>query len=99
MTLGEFIKEIEKDKKQKEILAFFEERWLGEVLGLDDIYDENENIDALISEGALTLRDFLRVLEAEKGLIGTKDFLTDKPGYPAPNHAGFEYPEPDEIVR
>ena len=99
MTLGEFIKEIEKDKKQKEILAFFEERWLGEVLGLDDIYDINKEMDDLLKKDCEILKEFLQVLETEKKLIGTKDFLTDKPGYPAPNYAGFKYPEPDEIVR
>ena len=99
MTLGEFIKEIEKDKQQREILNFFGDRWLGEVIGLEDIYDDNEEMDDLLKKDCGILKEFLQVFEAEKKLIGTKDFLTDKPGYPAPNYAGFEYPEPDEIVR
>ena len=99
MTLGEFIKEIEKDKQQREILNFFGDRWLGEVIGLEDIYDDNEEMDNLLKKDCGILKEFLQVLETEKKLIGTKDFLTDKPGYPAPNYAGFEYPEPDEEHR
>ena len=92
MTLKDFLAEINKDKHQREILNFFEDRWLGEVIGLDDIYDDNEEMDDLLKKDCGILKEFLQVLETEKKLIGTKDFLTDK-RYPKPNYAGFEYPE------
>lgn len=94
MTLKDFLAEIRKDKHQREILNFFDDRWLGEVIGLDDIYDADEKMDDLLKENSGIFKEFLQVFEAEKKLIGTKDFLADKPGYPKPNYAGFEYPEP-----
>ena len=98
MTVREFLAEIEKDENQKEILRFFEDRWLGEVLGIDDIYDLNEDLNKELEKDCWVLKEFIRFFEAEKKLIGTKDFLTDKHGYPKPNYAGIPYPYPDDGV-
>jgi hypothetical protein len=98
MTVREFLKEIHKDRKQKEILRFFEDRWLGEVLSIDDFYDMDEELNKALEKDCWVLKEFMQVLEIEKKLIGTKDFLTDKIGYPKPNYAGFEYPSSDDGV-
>ncbi|MHB8231955.1 MAG: hypothetical protein ACYDDB_03530 [bacterium] len=94
MKFKNFIEEIKKDKDLEEIKKFFEERFLGEVLSLDDFIGCEEEIESEYAHEKI--KSFLRFFEKEKKLIGTKNFLSD-PEYPAPNYAGFKYLEPENL--
>ena len=73
-----------KNESINEIIDFYENRFLGEVLFLECIIDEDADIKSN--------KQFYTFFKTEMLLRGTKQFL-NSPEYPNPNYAGFIYPE------
>ncbi len=85
MKLRTILNWAEKNEDIKKIIDFYEERFYGEVLGIDDVIDENEEI-----ENAKHDKQFYKFFKTELYKRRTPNFLRDKE-YPEPNYAGFYY--------
>ena len=86
MKLRTILRWAEKNEDIKRIINFYEDRFLREVLFIEDIIDEGEDI-----ETAKYGRVFYKFFKTEMYKRGTSEFLEDKE-YPKPNYAGFSYP-------
>jgi hypothetical protein len=85
MKLRTILRWAEKNKDIKRIIDFYEDRFLGEVLFIEDIIDKDEDIE-IAKDG----RGFYKFFKMEMYKRGTNEFLEDK-DYPKPNYAGFPY--------
>jgi hypothetical protein len=86
MKLRTILKWREKNEGIDRIIDFYEARFLGDVLNIYDVIDEDEDV-----ENAKSDEQFYKFFKTELYKRGTHDFLRDKE-YPEPNYAGFVYP-------
>ena len=87
MKLRTILNWAKKDETIKQMIDFYSDRFLGEVLGIDDLYNINEEIENVKDSHAI---QFCKFFKTELYKRGTKGFLRDKE-YPEPNYAGFYY--------
>jgi hypothetical protein len=86
MKLRTVLNWAENNKGIKEIVDFYNDRFLGEVIDLNDLMKEYEDIETDING-----KRFYTFLKTEMYKRGTEEFLKDK-DYPEENYAGFRDP-------
>ena len=88
MKLRTILNWAKKDETIKQMIDFYSDRFLGEVLSIDDLYDEELDLKNINDTHA---KEFSKFFKTELYKRGTRDFLRDKE-YPEPNYAGIPYP-------